>query len=189
MRVQQPVHYKQITEALSPGACPVCAVLRDFQASCVRETDGQTIEPLCNFHLWALAGAAKAESAAALFLALLEKVHLDGPAQPAKACGICQRIRDEESRRLEEFAERFAQDKFREWMTLRGAVCLPHASRLLPRLPRFLRHALVGILSRRMEELKEDLEKLLRDAQSGQRGHAGILGKVAEALAAQRGLQ
>jgi hypothetical protein len=189
MRVQQPVHYKQITEALQPGACPLCAVLRDFQASCIRESDGRTIEALCNFHMWALAGAAKAESAAKLFLGLLGKVDLDDSIQPVKTCGICQRIREEESKRLDEFAERFAQDKFREWMNLRGAVCLPHAIRLLPRLPQSLRQDLAGILSRRAAELKEELEKLLKDAKSGQRGHEGILGRVAEALAAQRGLE
>jgi hypothetical protein len=189
MRVQQPVHYKQTTEALSPGVCPLCAVLRDFQASCTRESDGRAIEALCNFHLWALAGAAKAESAARLFLGFFEKVTLDDSARPAKTRGICQRMRDEESKRLDEFAERFAQDKFREWMNLRGAVCLPHAIRLLPRLPQSLRQDLAGILSRRMKKLKEELEKLLGDAKAGQRGHEGILGKVAETLTAQRGLE
>jgi hypothetical protein len=189
MRVQQPVHYTQITEALRPGACPLCAVLRDFQASCIRESDGRAIEALCNFHMWALAGAAKAESAARLFLGFLEQITIDDSARPAKPCGICQRMRAEESRRLDEFAERFAQDKFREWMNLCGAVCLPHAIRLLPRLPQSLRQDLAGILSRRAAELKEELEKFLKDARSGQRGHEGILGRVAEALAAQRGLE
>lgn len=189
MRVQQPVHYKQIAEALSPGACPLCAFLRDFQAVCIRELDGRAIEALCNFHMWALAGAARAESAARLFLALLERRTLDDSAGPTKTCGICQRIHEEESRRLDEFAEKFAQDKFREWMASRGAVCLPHAAKLSPKLLPKFRRDLAGILSRRAEELKAELEKLLRDTKSGQRGHEGILGRVAEALAAQRGLE
>jgi len=139
--------------------------------------------------MWALAGAAKAELAARLFLGLLGKINLDESTRPAKACGICLRISEEESKRLDEFAERFAQERFREWMSLRGAVCVPHAIKLLPRLSQDLRQELAGILSRRMKELKEELEKLLRDAKSGQRGHEGILGRVAETLAAQRGLE
>jgi hypothetical protein len=189
MRVQQPVHYKQIAEALQPGACPLCAFLRDFQAACVRESDTREFEALCNFHTWALAGAAKAESAAKVFLRLLEKVSLDGPALSATPCAICQRIRGEESKRLGEFVERFANEKFREWMSLRGAVCLPHAAKLLPRLSRELGRDLTEILVRRTEELKVELEKLLADTKSGHRGHEGILGRVAEILTAQRGLE
>lgn len=189
MRVQQPVHFKHLTEALRPGACPLCAVLRDFQASCIRESDVDGIAALCNFHMWALAGAARAESAAKLFLQLLATASVNHSALSAKPCGICQRVRNEESKRLEEFAEKFAQRKFREWMNLRGAVCLPHAVKLFGRLPENLRKDLEGILQRRTAELKDDLVKLMRDAKSGQQAHEGILGRVAEALMAQRGLE
>jgi len=188
MRVPHPVHYRQITEALTPGACPLCVVLRDFQASCIRESDLQAIDALCNYHTWALAGVAQAESTASLFLRLLETATLDCSTLQAKPCGICQRVHDEESKRLDEFAEKLAHEKFREWMNLRGAVCLPHAARLLPRLPGEQRQELANILERRMTELKRELVKLVRDANSGERGHEGVLGRVAEVLAAQRNL-
>jgi len=189
MRLQRPVHYSQIVAAVRPGACPLCAVLKDFQSAYIREADPQSLEALCNFHMWAFAGAAQAESAAKLFLRLLEEAGTNHSALPPRVCGICLRIREEEVRRLDEFAEKFAQDKFREWMLVHGTVCMPHAIKLRPRLPAELQVSLAKILARREEELRTELEELLRNVQSGQRGHEGILGKVAESLAAQRGLE
>ncbi len=169
MRVQRPLHYTQVTEALPPGVCPLCPFLRDFQAACVRESDAREFEALCNFHMWAFAEAGQAESTARLFLRFPARASLDGFSRPARSCAICQTICDEESRQLDEFAEGFTSGKFREWMSLPGAVCLPHAARLLPRLSDKLRQNLASILTRRIEELKDELQKLILNAKSGQR--------------------
>ena len=189
MRVPRPLHYRQITEAIRPGTCPLCVVLRDFQASCIRESDLQPIEALCNYHTWALAGAAPAQPAASLFLRMLEAASPGARAPYEKACDICRQLREEESRRLDEFVEQLSHDKLRAWMNLQGTVCLPHAARLLPRLSAIERGDLVRMLEKRVAELKQELERLVNDTHAREEKHEGVLGKVAEILAAQRSLE
>jgi hypothetical protein len=189
VRVQHPIHYTEISEACQPGVCPLCTVLKDFQAVCIREADAQSVQALCNFHTWAFAGAAQAESAAKLFLRLLASAGLNHVPSAARICGVCHKIQEEESKRLDEFAKKLMQDKFREWMLCHGTVCVPHASKLLSRVPENLRDSVSKIFIRRTEELRAELKELLRNTEQGQRGHAGVLGRVAEVLAAQRGLE
>jgi hypothetical protein len=188
MRVQQPVDYKNLSQAIRPGVCPLCAFLKDIQSQCVHEVEKTSVESLCNFHTWAIAGAAPAGAAAELFLQLLESSQAENSAVSAKACSICRRIDQEEAALLDELAQKLAQEKFREWMRQHGCLCFPHAQKLLALLPGGLKSVVVEIVAREKADLKRDLGTLLRDATPREKSHAGILGRAAESLAAQRGL-
>jgi hypothetical protein len=189
MRVQQPVDYKNLSEAIRPGVCPLCAFLKDLQARCVRTVELESVESLCNFHTWAIAGAAPAEVAAELFLRLLNRSQIAQGPVSATACSICLRLAREEQALLDELIQKLANEKFREWMLRQGALCFPHARKLVALLPETLRSAVQQILVREKVALTKDLEDLLRNADHGAKPHPGILGRAAESLAAQRGLE
>lgn len=55
-------------------------------------------------------------------------------------------------------------------------------------MPDALREEIISIMKRRKTELKQSLSGLLRKAKAGEPTQAGLLGRVAEFLAAQRGL-
>lgn len=188
MRVQRPLAYKSLSEAIRPGVCPLCVFLKDVQSRCVHGVVIEDVESLCNFHAWAIAGAAPAATAAILFLRLLEQSLVGSNPSSVPGCSICDRITQEEVAILDELRQKLMQEKFQEWMRRHGGLCFPHAKVLHALVPEKIQTVVLEIVARERADLKRDLEALAEDASAKEKAHAGILGRVAESLVAQRGL-
>jgi hypothetical protein len=177
---------KTLGDLFSDDACPLCGVLKEFQASYLRQPDTGLLVNVCSFHTWMIAKMAEAEGAAALYLRLLDR---DGPDDSeGDRCDVCAHIRREETTRLKEFVGRLARPEVLEWLQQRGTLCIPHAQSLLAYLPESLQNEVLLALKKRRAELRKKLVELLRDARGKRPVHGGVLGRVAEYLVAQRGL-
>jgi hypothetical protein len=187
IRPRKRARFENLSEALVEDACPVCSLLKEFQSSCLTELDRHEVNRLCGFHVWMVAKVAEARSAAALFLHLTERSLPQDSA--GKECDVCDRVAQEERRCVKEFGDSLDQPPFLHWLQQQGALCIPHGRKLLSEVSkRQTQEAIVLAMKNRKTELRRRLTDLLRRAESRQPTQAGILGKVAEYLVAQRGL-
>ncbi|MFB3916348.1 MAG: hypothetical protein ACE14M_06445 [Terriglobales bacterium] len=175
-----------VTQAVKKDTCPVCSVLRQVQTDIVKylEPDGANV--VCNFHGWAVAHAAPAESVAAIFGRLLESL---AESKPSTRCDLCDFIREQEERTLEELSREFASRAlFVEWMRKHGSLCLRHAVLLKNRLPDALQLVVTQIVARNIAELRGELQAFNQRVRLGEHSGGGLLGRVAEFLLSQRGI-
>lgn len=70
----------------------------------------------------------------------------------------------------------------------RGGLCIPHARKLFDLVPNGLRDEIILAIQRQAVELRRELVTLSRNAKAGKPTHAGLLGRAAEYLVANRGL-
>jgi hypothetical protein len=169
---------------LLDDACPLCHILKEFQSAQLRSLNADMAKHLCSYHLWSVAAVTEVTGAAEVFLRLLE----DSSPGESHACDLCKRVADEERKRVEEFSGFLGRPDFQEWLEAHGALCLPHSKQLSAFVSRDLQKDLRRAVQRHSEDLKHKLTKLLRDAKEGKSVRAGVLGRVAEFLMAQRGL-
>jgi hypothetical protein len=181
-----PARVNSLADVLSEDACPLCSLLKEFQASYLREPAAASLESVCSFHMWMIAKTAEAETAAALYLRFLDRGANYGLV--SHTCDVCTHIRREESARVKEFAGQLERPETAKWLREQGAVCVPHARSLLGHLPEQLQSDVLLALNRRGAELRKKLVHLVREAQGRRPVHGGVLGRVAEYLVAQRGL-
>jgi hypothetical protein len=179
-------HEISVGQALVTGACPICGVLKEFQAALAERVQVRADLCLCNFHTWLLARLAPANGAAAVYLKLLA----DSPAVKAEAadCTFCRRILEEEKLRLRELVKEMQRAMFVEWMKSQGSLCLNHARKLHDHAPLKMRRLIDEIVERTRAELKQELGDFLEHAKQGDHTGGGILGRAAEFLVSQRGL-
>ena len=171
---------------LSEDACPLCSLLKEFQASYLREPAATSLENVCSFHMWMIAKTAEAETAAALYLRFLDRGADYGLV--SDACDVCAHIRQEEAARVKEFADQLERPETLKWLREQGTLCVPHVRSLLAHAPEQLQSDVLSALSKRGAELRKKLVHLVREAQGRRPVHGGVLGRVAEYLVAQRGL-
>jgi hypothetical protein len=179
-------HEISVGQALVTGACPICGVLKEFQAALAEKVQLRADLCLCNFHTWLLARLAPANGAAAVYLKLLE----DSPAFKVGAldCSFCRRILDEEKLQLRELVKQMQRTMFIQWMKSQGSLCLNHARKLQDRAPLKMRRLIDEIVERTRAELKRELGDFLEHTKQGDHTGGGILGRTAEFLVSQRGL-
>ncbi len=184
MRAHRIKASQSVLQMLSEHGCPICAFLKNVQTKLVQDGDVTDFSQLCNAHAWAVAAVRQTETAARIFLALLEA----RPAEGKHECSICLRLEQEEIFRLHELIVALDGRQALDWVKAHGVFCLPHGLRLRTEAPLAVRALIDEILDRRASELQSALTRLLADASQGISEHGGVLGRAAEYLVAQRGI-
>jgi hypothetical protein len=186
MKADALAHETSLGQVLVRGACPICGVLKDFQAGLAEKIQVGTELCLCNFHTWLLARLAPANGAAAVYLKLLE----DSRAVKVGAsdCNFCRKILEQENLQLRELVKQMQREMFLQWMKSQGSLCLNHARKLHDHSPLKMSCVIDEIVERTRAELKQELGDFLEHAKQGDHTGGGILGRAAEFLVSQRGL-
>jgi len=103
-------------------------------------------------------------------------------------CSLCAWIAHEEDKKLGEFIQHRSKPEYLNLLRERRDLCIPHSRKLLDRVPNDLRHEIILNLQRRAADLRHELLMLSRNAKAGMTIHPGLLGRVAEYLVSNRGL-
>ena len=194
MRTETSTPVTTVSQALTKGACPICAILKDFQWTLAEASRPQAGLRLCNFHTWALARSrggslersTPGESVTTVFLEML-KGPLAGKVS-SDECALCHRVLEEEVTRLRELAQKFQGAVFTQWMKSQGTLCLDHARKLKEFVPLRFRTLVDEVVERNRADLRGELEAFLEQLKQGVHAGGGLLGRVAEFLVGQRGL-
>ena len=166
--------------------CVICRGLKEFQSGRTFNPNQQALKSLCNLHTWLLAKTAEAGTVAEVLLQMLEYPLREE--WTGANCGVCASIAEEEKRKLGEFAQSLGKPESLMRLQQRGGLCIPHARKLLGRVPDNVRNKIISALQKRVVELRRELTALSRCAKSGEAIHPGVLGRAAEFLVANRGL-
>jgi hypothetical protein len=161
-------------------------MLRECQSDSLKSLDAAAVGNLCSFHVWSVAASAALPAAAAIFLKLLDKSYPEDTNN--EPCALCTKLLVVESAKLQEYSRNLSKPSFQKWFREEGALCLRHAERLSASAPDAFRKDILFETRRRKSDLKQRLSVLMRKAETGEQAQAGLLGRVAEFLAAQRGL-
>lgn len=174
-----------VANILEKDACVLCSMLKRFHSSCIQDADADDIRALCDFHAWAIAENADSGAAARIFLRLIP-FDQQQP-QAATGCSVCKRVAEEETKHSDEFFLLLKHDpEFRNWMRDHGAVCMPHARRLISRIPDQDRHVVLALMAQAAARLKTELQEIADSASDGR--SSMVLSRAAEFLKGRRGL-
>jgi hypothetical protein len=185
MRISKPVAIEDISQALAKGGCAVCAFLRNEQSALLRGgLRPDEVTGVCNFHAWALAAAVDMENTAQIFLNLLR--HADENC--ADSCTFCSRLLEQEVVQLKELVGQMNRGLVANWMKQQGNLCQKHADHLRQFAPLKLHKTIDEILKRTTQDLQVQLEDVLRRVAVGKGSGGGVLGRAAEFLVSQRGI-
>ena len=185
MKAVEQVRDLGIAQALTKGACPICALLKQFQSQLI--DDPEEVDRLCNYHAWAIAHATPGGKAVDIFARVLN--YAESHAGGNLLCDICFRLQQEEEIRIREMAKELAsRTTFMEWMLQHGGICLNHATKLKTFLPIRLQYFITKIVQREFAELKGELDEYRLQLEQGCKAGWGGLGKVAELIVSQRGI-
>jgi hypothetical protein len=177
--------FGDVANILEKDACVLCSMLKRFHASCMQDADVNHIQALCDFHAWAVAGAADTGAAARILLRLI--VFDQQQPQAATGCSVCERVAEEETKRSDEFFLLLKGDpEFQDWMRDYGAICIPHARRLLMRSTDGDRHAVLSVMAQAAARLRNELQEIADNA--SKRRSSLVLSQAAEFLKGRRGL-
>lgn len=184
MRLSKPIEIQGVSQTLAKGNCPVCAFLRNFQSALLHgDLAPEEVSGICNFHAWALAAAVNVVNAAKVFQNLL-RLGCDG----SQECSFCLRLRKAEQTQLRELVEKMDRHLVLDWIVQHGALCRPHSRQLRQVAPARLHGAIDEIDRRSSSDLNSELERLIARSAAGEKAGAGVLGRVAEFLMSQRGI-
>ena len=189
MRLGKPLELEDISQVLAKGACPICAFLKNDQAALVRGglPPGQ-VTGLCNFHAWALAAVVDRNNVAQIYLNVLARAGAGKRATRNEPCSFCSRLLQQEVIHIKELIEQMNGELVLGWITKHGTFCFAHADHLRQLAPARFHPVIDEVMERSATALRSDLENLLRREESGKGTGGGILGRVAEFLASQRGI-
>ncbi len=183
---RQIVLHQSIVELLHEPGCPFCRFLKDFQALHLQGDSAKDIHRLCNFHAWGVAAVQDAQSAAEVFLTL---VNQDGCVTDSRPdCDVCHKVSEEEDRRIRELITLLGRPDVVRWLRMEAVFCIPHAMKLRQKVPLTLTARIDMIIRNQREQLKDELIHLRNDPSPDRTGW-GALGRAAEFLVAQRGLR
>ena len=178
-----------ITSIATRTACPVCAALKEFQNDLLKHLAPNDCRRFCNTHGWLIANSAPAASAVSIFLNAIADPGWKPAAPVSEQCDICRKLHEETEVRLQEIVTGIRQSRLRSWLHDYGVLCSRHGNDVISRLPEVLRKSVQELLARNGGEIAETLEDFLRRAQSGSHAGGGVLGRAAEFLVAQRGIE
>jgi hypothetical protein len=188
MRLMKPVELDRISQVLAKGACPICAYLKNDQAALLRgELPPEQVIGLCNFHAWALAAAVDRESVVQIFLNAL---HRQAPEAKGAAdqCSVCDHLVQREVVHIKDLIEQMKGGLVLDWMKLQGTFCRLHAEHVRELAPLTFHPVIDEIMERSSHTLEAELENLLRRTESDKGTGGGVLGRAAEFLVSQRGI-
>lgn len=193
MKAEASIPGTGVSQALTKGTCPICAILKEFQWTLAETARPQAHLRLCNYHGWTLARSrgklsrsTPGESVTNVFLEML-KAPLAGKVT-SEECTLCHRVLEEEVTRLRELAEKLQGAMFAQWMKSQGTLCLEHARKVKEFVPLRLRTVVDEIVERNRAELERELENFREQLRHGIHEGGGLLGRAAEFLVGQRGL-
>jgi len=178
-----------VNKTLATGGCPICTALKEFQSYFSKHLRAYECGRFCNLHAWVVANSSPAESVATMFL---ESMRSPGwrPSPPNPSdCDFCKRMEIEKQIRLTEIIEEFDESKLQEWLGEHGMLCFRHGRELIQKLPEPLDKAVEDNMSKKAEELEQELQEFLQHAKTGDHTGGGVLGRAAEYLVAQRGIE
>jgi hypothetical protein len=178
-----------ITSIASRTVCPVCAALREFQNDLLKHLGPNECRRFCNTHGWLVANSAPADSAAAIFLSAIANPDWKPAAPVTGQCDICSKLHEEKELRLQEISAQLRESKHPSWLHDNGALCSRHGREVMVKLPDALRESLQELLARNGGGIAESLEDFLLRARTGNHAGGGVLGRAAEFLVAQRGIE
>lgn len=101
---------------------------------------------------------------------------------------FCERLRETEQAQLKELIGQMHRNLVLDWMKRHGALCRPHAARIRQIAPVRFRGAFEEVEHRTVAELDSELQNLLSRSATREKSGAGVLGRVAEFLMSQRGI-
>lgn len=178
-----------IAQIVAKGSCPICAALKEFQTNLLKGLRTNECARLCNLHGWAVAHAAPAESAVAIFLEAVANPDWKPSAPNPTECDLCKRIQSEKEIRLKEIMQELYRPKLREWLHEHGMLCCRHGRELIERMPNAMQKGIEEIMARNVGELQQELNEFLQQVRKGDHAGGGILGRAAEYLVARRGIE
>lgn len=186
MRISKPVEIDNISQALSKGTCPVCAFLKNEQSVLLKGgINPASVSALCNFHAWALASAVNVENAAKIFLNLIRRSKDNGT---GSNCSVCERLAEAEVAQSKNLLVDLGRGHILSWFRQQGVVCQVHGAHLRELAPLELQPVIEEVIQRSNRDIEENLQNLLRRASAGHHEGSGALGRAAELLTSQRGV-
>lgn len=187
MRLGKPIEIDSISDALGKAACPICAYLKNEQASLLKGGLNPTsIVEICNFHAWALAAAVNVENAASIFLNVLR--HRASGDHSGLGCSICARLVQDEVTQSRNLLAQLRDGHTLNWFSEHGVVCQMYGDHLAELASPELKSIIEEVANRSTRHIEEALENLRRRAGSGRHEGSGALGRAAELLTSQRGV-
>jgi len=178
-----------ISNIVAKGTCPICAALREFQNYFAKNLRASECVCFCNLHAWVIANSAPAASVATAFLQSMRNPQWV-PSMPSPSdCDFCKRMEIEKQTRMTEIIEELDRPAWRDWWHEHGMLCFRHGHELIHKMPQELRHTVEETLSRKARELEQELQEFLQHAKTGDHTGGGVLGRAAEYLVAQRGIE
>lgn len=178
-----------ISNIVAKGTCPICAALKEFQTYFAKNLRASECAHFCNLHAWVIANSAPAESVVAMFLESMRNPFW-APSMPSPIdCDFCKRMEIEKHTRMMEIIEELDKPALRDWLHDHGMVCLRHGHELIQKMPESSRHMVEETMSRRARELEQELQEFSQHAKTGNHTGGGVLGRAAEYLVAQRGIE
>jgi hypothetical protein len=186
MRTENAAERLPITKIAVKGSCPICGAVKHFQEALLETLQPEGHTRLCNFHAWSLAKSAPAEVAASVLLDALRAREWD--ASRPRSCVACEKVHEEEGSRLKEITSEFESSTINGWLQQHARFCIRHMRELKSRVPQPLQKMIEDLRIKSASELEEELEEFLRQAKQGNHAGAGVLGRTAEYLVAQRGI-
>ena len=182
MKVEAASHTQTVTATFVKGVCPICGILKQYQAELIESLSPEYACDPCNFHCWTLANSAVGSIAASIYRRLLSEDHQDN------GCKLCAQIREEEETRVQQLARELQEGLGIDWMSHYGTLCVVHANALKNHVALRLRPVIDEIVDRNINELKQQLQDYSTAAEHGTGSGGGVLGRAAGFLVGYRGL-
>ncbi len=189
MRQRETASRPPITSIATRTACAVCTALREFQNHLLKHLSPDECHRFCNIHGWMVANSTPADSATAIFLAAISNPHWEPAAPVAEQCDVCRKMCEEKERRLAEVAEQLRDLTVHSWFHDNAMLCSRHGHDVMAKLPEAARENVQELLDRNGSEIIGLLEDYLGRLRSGVHAGGGVLGRAAEFLIAQRGIE
>jgi hypothetical protein len=178
-----------ITTIAARSSCAICVALREFQSDLVKHLQPDDCKHFCNTHAWVVANSAPAESVATIFLRAIANPEWR-PAAPVRSqCDLCRKMYEEKESRLNEIAEQVRDPKLRSWLHDCGMLCARHGREVMTKVPEDLQVSIQELMVRNGGEIVEILGDFLQQVKKGSHVGGGVLGRAAEFLVAQRGIE
>jgi hypothetical protein len=178
-----------ITTIVTRSSCAICVALREFQNDVVKHLAPDDCERFCNTHAWVVANSAPAESVATIFLRAITNPEWRAAAPVRDQCDLCKKMYEEKELRLNEIVEQLRDPKLRSWLHDYGLLCSRHGREVMAKLPEDLQRSIEELITRNSGEIVEILGDFLQQVKKGSHAGGGVLGRAAEFLVAQRGIE
>jgi len=178
-----------ITSIVARSSCPICTALREFQNNLIKHLAPEDCRYFCNAHAWMAANGTPAEAIATIFLKAITDPEWTSASPVPEQCDVCRQMHGEKERRLDEITGQLREPRTRSWLHDYGMLCSRHGREVALKLPENLQKSVRELMARNSAEITEILEEFLQQVRKGSHAGGGVLGRAAEFLVAQRGIE